>query len=50
MTAQVLTVIMVIITTMAELVSMTVLGVMIQATVAIQVVAATTNRCRLTSA
>ncbi len=50
MTAQAVTVIMVIITNMAKLISITVEGVMMQATVAIQLVAATINRCRLTSA
>ena len=50
MTAQVVTAITVTITTMAEPVNMTVLWVMMQVTAAIQVVAATINRCRLTSA
>ncbi len=50
MTAQLVTAITVTITTMAELVNMTVVGVMMQGTVAIPVVAATINRCRLTCA
>ena len=49
-TAQVVTAITVIITTMAELVNMAEVGGMMEVTVAIQVVGATTNSCRLTCA